>query len=175
MLATAHGRGKSSRATGHSPSAPSDEGGCFPGSYALTLHSLQTLLRKGKGWGGLRRLGIWIVLILLSALTGCAFARANVGQPLSEEDIRRIQKGVTTKAQVVEALGTPDAVSHTLQHEVFQYRYGDGKLGVVLIFSRANYKTDDLYIFFDENDVVAEVIFGKRTDTVRFQFWPFGS
>jgi hypothetical protein len=88
--------------------------------------------------------------------------------------IQTFQQGVTTKAQVVETLGPPDTVTHTLQHKVFQYRYGDAKLGVVLIFSRATYKTDDLYVFFDTQDVVADVIFGKRTDTVRFRFWPFG-
>jgi len=118
---------------------------------------------------------VWIWLMLLGGVSGCAFVRANVGERLPEEAIQAIQKGVTTKAQVVEALGTPDVVTHTMQHEVFQYRYGDGKLGVVLIFSRATYKTDDLYIFFDAQDVVTDIIFGKRTDTVRFRFWPFGS
>jgi outer membrane protein assembly factor BamE (lipoprotein component of BamABCDE complex) len=118
--------------------------------------------------------GRLIGTLLLAALTGCAFVRANVGDPLPEDRIRAIQRGVTTKAQVLEALGPPDFVSHMLAHEVFQYRYGDGKLGVVLIFSRANFKTDDLYLFFTRDDVVADVIFGKRTDSVRFQFWPFG-
>jgi hypothetical protein len=92
--------------------------------------------------------GRLIGTLLLAALTGCAFVRANVGDPLPEDRIRAIQRGVTTKAQVLEALGPPDFVSHMLAHEVFQYRYGDGKLGVVLIFSRANFKAvADLSLF----------------------------
>lgn len=110
----------------------------------------------------------------MAGLAGCAFVRANVGEPVPEDRLQAIQMGVTTRAQVLETLGPPDALSHTLAHEVFQYRYGDGKLGVILIFSRANFKTDDLYLFFTRDGVVADVIFGKRTDRVRFQFWPFG-
>lgn len=131
---------------------------------------------RGRRWRRMwdRWSGGLSYLLILGALTSCAFVRANVGEPLPEERIRAIQKGVTSKGEVLEALGPPDYVGHTLAHELFQYRYGDGKLGVVLIFSRANFKTDDLYIFFTRDDVVADIIFGKRTDRVRFQFWPFG-
>jgi len=34
--------------------------------------------------------------------------------------------------------------------------------------------TDDLYVFLNKNGVVDEVVFGKRTDRLEFQFWPFG-
>jgi outer membrane protein assembly factor BamE (lipoprotein component of BamABCDE complex) len=113
-------------------------------------------------------------LFWLLLLGGCAFGRAKIGEPLFAERVQQIQKGMTNRAEVVKVFGPPDLVSHTLTHEVFHYQYLDGKLGLFLIFSRANVKSDDLFIFFNEEGIVTEVIFGRRTDQLPFQFWPFG-
>ncbi|RMF94370.1 MAG: outer membrane protein assembly factor BamE [Nitrospinota bacterium] len=117
----------------------------------------------------------WSVLFLSSLLLGgCAFGRAKVGERLLDEQVQQIEKGVTSKAEVVRLLGPPYEVSQTLTQEVFHYTYTDGKLAFLLIFARANVKSDDLYIFFDDKGIVQEVIFGRRTDKLPFQFWPFG-
>jgi hypothetical protein len=41
-------------------------------------------------------------------------------------------------------------------------------------FARLNIKSDDLYIWFNREGIVQDVIFGKRTERLKFQFWPFG-
>lgn len=116
------------------------------------------------------------VLLLMGMLGigGCALGRANIGQSISDERLQSIQKGVTHKTEVIKLLGPPDEISHTLTQVVFHYEYIDAKFGLFLIFSRANIKSDDLFILFNQEDIVEEVIFGRRTDQLPFQFWPFG-
>ncbi|MBM4124081.1 MAG: hypothetical protein FJ246_03860 [Nitrospira sp.] len=76
------------------------------------------------------------------------------------------------------SLGSPDRVIQVNGQEIFQYyRYdikAKGLFLIILNFSRFNIKSDDLYIFIDKNGVVNEVVFGRRTDRLEFQFWPFG-
>ena len=58
--------------------------------------------------------------------------------------------------------------------EWFQYYRYDVKSGMILFFSRTNVMGDDLYVMFNKKGVVDEVVFGKRTNRLKFQFWPFG-
>ena len=121
-----------------------------------------------------QRLVVGMVLLSVLVVGGCAFGRAKIGERLLDEEVEQIEKGVTGKAEVVRLLGPPQEVTRTLTHEVFHYTYTDGKMAFFLIFARANVKSDDLYIFFNDEGMVDEVIFGRRTDKLPFQFWPFG-
>jgi hypothetical protein len=49
------------------------------------------------------------------------------------------------------------------------------KSGTVIIFSRTNIKSDDVFVIFDKNGIVEEVVAGKKRPPLEFQFWPFGS
>lgn len=113
-------------------------------------------------------------LLLLSSPVGCAFVRANYGDQFNLADVEAIQKGVSTRADVTARLGAPDRIVAVNGQEVYQYYRYDLKSGTILFFSRTNVKSDDLYVMFDPNGVVNEVVFGKRTDGLEFQFWPFG-
>lgn len=118
---------------------------------------------------------IWMVGLLgLILVGGCAFARGNVGDELRPEDIALIRKGESTRAEVATRLGAPDRIIEINGHEIFQYYRYDVKVGNLLVFSRMNIKSDDLYVRFNQAGVVDDVVFGKRTDTLDFQFWPFG-
>ncbi|TAJ32366.1 MAG: hypothetical protein EPO64_01185 [Nitrospirae bacterium] len=118
------------------------------------------------------------LFLCLSLLNGCSFNRGTVGDELKQENVDAIKKGVSTRAEVVAALGAPDRIIQANGHEIFQYyRYdikAKGLFLLILNFSRINIKSDDLYIFIDKNGVVDEVVLGKRTDRLEFQFWPFG-
>jgi outer membrane protein assembly factor BamE (lipoprotein component of BamABCDE complex) len=119
-----------------------------------------------------------LTLLCLSLAGGCSFNRGTIGDEFKQEDVAAIKKGVSTRTEVVSALGAPDRVVEANGHEIFQYyRYDIKAKGLFLIllnFSRLNIKSDDLYVFLNKNGVVDEVVFGKRTDHLEFQFWPFG-
>ena len=115
-----------------------------------------------------------ILILSLSLLGGCAFIRGNMGDAIKDEDVAALKKGVTTRAQVAALLGAPERIIEANGHEIFQYYRYDVKSGMILFFSRTNVKGDDLYVLFNKDGVVDEVVFGRRTDRLKFQFWPFG-
>ena len=120
-----------------------------------------------------------IVLILALVLTqGCIVTRGTIGEPLQEEAISAIKKGTTTMAEVVSSLGAPDRIVRGNEREIFHYYYYDGKspamLLLVLNFIRMDIKSDNLYVFFNRNGIVEEVVYGKRTGNTKFRLWPFG-
>ena len=120
---------------------------------------------------------IWMtatLILSLSLLGGCAFIRGNMGDAIKDEDVAALKKGVTTRAQVAALLGAPERIIEANGHEIFQYYRFDVKSGMILFFSRTNVKGDDLYVMFNKDGVVDEIVFGKRTDRLKFQFWPFG-
>ncbi len=114
------------------------------------------------------------ILVMLTLVEACAFVRGNVGDEFRDDDVKSIQKGATTKAEVSTRLGAPDRIIEANGHEIFQYYRYDIKAGNILFFSRINVKSDDLYVFFNREGVVDDVVFGKRTDSLKFQVWPFG-
>jgi outer membrane protein assembly factor BamE (lipoprotein component of BamABCDE complex) len=108
---------------------------------------------------------------------GCSFSRATLGDEFNASQIETIKKGETSRADVVAILGAPDRVLPMNGQELFQYYRYDAKAGSLLLillnFVRLNIKSDDLYIWFNREGIVQDVIFGKRTETLKFQFWPF--
>ena len=111
---------------------------------------------------------------MLAGASGCAFSRGDLGVPFSENDLSAINKGQTTQAQVVALLGAPDSIQDINHQEVFHYYRYVMKHGTVLVFSRVNVASDDLYVFFTQDGIVDQVLISHRTDQVKFQFWPFG-
>jgi outer membrane protein assembly factor BamE (lipoprotein component of BamABCDE complex) len=114
------------------------------------------------------------LILSLSLLGGCAFIRGSMGDAFKDEDVAALKKGVTTRAQVAALLGAPERIIEANGYEIFQYYRYDVKSGMILFFSRTNVMGDDLYVMFNKKGVVDEVVFGKRTDRLKFQFWPFG-
>ncbi len=122
-----------------------------------------------------KSIGMAATLIFsLSVLGGCAFIRGNMGDEFKHDEVAALEKGVTTRAQVAALLGAPDRIIEVNAHEVFQYYHYDVKSGWLLLFSRTNVKSEDLFVIFNSNGVVDEVIFGKPKRPIKFQVWPFG-
>ncbi len=126
------------------------------------------------GWGAR-----WtMVALLLTGLSGCAFTRGNVGEPLKPEAVSAIKKGSSTQAEVLDSFGAPDRVLQVNGRQVLQYYHYDAKSSslvlILLNMSRLNIKSDDLFVFLRPDGIVDDVIFGRRTDRLKFQFWPFG-
>lgn len=123
----------------------------------------------------MRAFGFLLLLaVSVGLLTGCAFLRGHFGEGFDPEAIKAIRKGTTTRAEVAARFGAPDEIVHAADRDIFHYRRYDSKMGYLLIISRFNIKGDHLYVFFNRDGVVEDVIYGKRTDRLEFQVWPFG-
>jgi len=113
-----------------------------------------------------------------TSLTACTFVRGGIGDEFKSDQLAAIQKGTSTRAEVVAALGAPDRVVAANGREVLHYYRYDIKsssLFLLLVnFSRTNIKSDDVFVFVNNSGIVDEVVFGKRTAGMEFQVWPFG-
>lgn len=117
-----------------------------------------------------------LVILIVSAgcLNGCAFFRGHFGEEFDPQAVAEIRKGTTTRADVAARFGAPDEIVHAADRDIFHYRRYDSKMGFLVIISRFNIKGDHLYVFFNRDGVVDDVVYGKRTDRLQFQVWPFG-
>ena len=146
-----------------------------------------------------------IVLLLawLAApvISGCVMGRVYRDHPLDEQKIAAIQRGVTTKTEVLQRFGPPQEIDTReltaigVPFEQFLNRRGEKPPVESLVgaryfrytFSRANafaivlllfnygdfdQKNDTLVIFFNGNDVVEDYAYQRDTDKLpRFGFW----
>jgi len=119
-----------------------------------------------------------IALLGLLLTQGCAFSRGTLGDEIRADAIASIKKGVSSKTEVLSALGAPDRLLQVNGRDVFQYYRYDAKAGSLLLilvnFSRLSIKSDDLFVILNHEGIVEEIISSKRTDGLEFRFWPFG-
>ncbi len=120
-----------------------------------------------------------LLLVGLSLiLQGCVVSRGRVGNPIDEASVQKIEKGTSKKDLVVTLLGAPDRMIVGNEKEIFHYYYYDGKSpGLFLLLLNiisVNVRSDNLYVFFDQQGVVQDVIYGKRTHEVDFTLRPWG-
>ncbi len=126
----------------------------------------------------MKTLTVLALFFLFIHTTGCAFNRGTVGDELRDEEVSSLKKGATTQKEVVSRLGAPDRIIEANGNTIYQYYRYDIKAGSLLLillnFSRINIRSDDLYVFLNRDGVVEDIVFGKRTSRLEFQFWPFG-
>lgn len=119
-----------------------------------------------------------LLMLLTILLQGCAFSRGTLGDDIGSESVAAIKKSATTKAEVLSLLGAPDRLLQVNGRDVFQYYRYDAKVGSLLLilinFSRVSVKSDDLFVILNREGIVEDVILSKRTDGLKFRFWPFG-
>ena len=133
--------------------------------------------------------------VLLSGigLSGCIMGRVYRDQPLDEQKIAAIARGVTTKQEILSEFGPPQEiegrelvaiggpveafltrrgerapVERVVAARFFRYTYARANiLAVVLLlfnYGEFDQKTDNLVIFFDGDNRVEDYAFAKRTD-----------
>jgi hypothetical protein len=149
-----------------------------------------------------RRRG-WTALSVAAALalSGCAIARTYRDHPLDEQKIGTIQRGVTTKDQILQLLGPPQEIDareltavgvsfeqvlprpgekppteRIVAARFFRYTYerGNGMAIILLLFNYFDFdqKNDSLVIFFDGDNKVEDYALRKDTDLLpRFGYW----
>jgi hypothetical protein len=131
------------------------------------------------------------ILCFVSLLTSCVVGRYYEGPKISEEKIREIKPGITTKAEIISWFGPPqNYISPTIFNEILRemdvtrepltnypfanilsYQYNQGNIrAIVLIlfnFVDAKVKSDHLVIFLDEDEKVKYYGFHKGTEELR--------
>jgi hypothetical protein len=136
-------------------------------------------------------LKILAALFLIFLLAGCVIGRYYEGPKISEEKIRQIKPGVTTKADIISWFGPPqNYISPTVFNEIlremdvtrepltnypfanilsYQYNRGNIRAIVLVLFNYvdANVKSDHLVIFLDDNEKVKYYGFRKGTDELQ--------
>ena len=140
----------------------------------------------------------WLLGLLLG---GCVMAREYVDHPLDEQKIATIQRGVTTKNEILALFGPPQQIDareltaigvsfepfysgngrpppieRIVAARYFRYQYVRGNgLGMILVlfnYFEFDQKSDNLVIFFDGDNKVEDFAFARDTDLLpRFGFW----
>ncbi len=144
----------------------------------------------------------WLgVLVLSAATSGCVMGRTYRDHPLDEHKIGAIQRGITTKAQVLASFGPPQEIDqrelvivgggvdqavtgrtprpqaeNLVGARYFRYTYARANgFGIILLlfnYLEFDQKNDSLVIFFDDKDIVQDVAYERDTDKLpRFGFW----
>jgi hypothetical protein len=133
-----------------------------------------------------------IQLLFLSLfLTSCIIGRYYEGPKISEEKIKEIKPGVTTKEEILSWFGPPqNYLSPTIFNQIlreldvtreplnyypfanilsYQFNQGNVRAVVLILFNyiEGKVKSDHLVIFMDENDRVKYYGFYKGTDELR--------
>ncbi len=141
-----------------------------------------------------------VVLLSGAGLSGCIMGRVYRDEPLDEQKIAAIARGVTTKQEILSEFGPPQEiegrelvaiggpveafltrrgerapVERIVAARFFRYTYARANaLAVVLLlfnYGEFDQKTDNLVIFFDGDNRVEDYAYAKRTDQLpRFGF-----
>jgi len=128
------------------------------------------------------------VLCFVFFLAGCVVGRYYEGPQISQEKIKEIKPGVTTKEEIISWFGPPqNYISPTLFNEIlremdvtrepltnypfanilsYQFNRGNIRAIVLILFNYvdAKVKSDHLVIFLDDNEKVKYYGFHKGTE-----------
>jgi hypothetical protein len=135
------------------------------------------------------RFKLALFLLCMLALPACFIVRGHQDRPIDQAKVPTIQRGVTTKNQILEMFGPPQSidgreivaagdllgvpgdhrrVEQLVSARYFRYSYyrANGWAVITLVFNYvdADIKSDSLVIFFDGNDVVQDYAFANDTE-----------
>ena len=143
---------------------------------------------------------VGVVAVTLS-LSGCVIGRARLDHPLDARKIASIQRGVTTRAEILERFGPPQEIDgreltafgisldealssrggkppleRAVSVRYFRYAYvraNSWLLTIILVsFVDFDAKRDTLIVFFDGDDKVEDFAYRQDTDQLP-RFGPF--
>ncbi len=116
------------------------------------------------------RLSLLLVLSLFFA--SCAVGRQSTNDPIDATALSQLEPGKTTAGQVVSLFGGPTEVVQLGRRTAYLYSASTTKSAalILLVFNMGNQdtRTDRLWVFFDENDVLSH--YGASMGTHRTQY-----
>jgi len=111
-------------------------------------------------------------LPLLFFMAACGIARQDTNEPLDATVVRALEPGKTTAREVSERLGAPTEVVQLGHRTAYRYDATTAKGAllflVVINFANQDTRSDRLWVFFDEKDVLTH--YGASFGTHRTQY-----
>ncbi|GAB4146473.1 MAG: hypothetical protein Fur0037_14540 [Planctomycetota bacterium] len=111
-------------------------------------------------------------LVLFCLLGSCALARQESNDPIDARIVRTLEPGRTTAREVVERLGAPTDVVQLGRRTAYRYDASITKSAALFLIlfnmGAQDTRTDRLWVFFDENDVLTH--YGASYGTHRAQY-----
>ncbi len=115
---------------------------------------------------------LFVALSLFSFAPACALGRMGQNDPLDAPAIAVLKPGTTTAREVVERFGAPTEVVQLGRRTAYRYDATTTKGAVlflvVLNFANVDGRSDRLWVFFDQNDVLSH--YGASFGTHRTQY-----
>lgn len=108
-----------------------------------------------------RALPLAVSLVALALAPGCLISRNNVNEPLVQENVAKLQPGVTTAQRAVELLGAPTEVVQLGFRSAYRFEFATAKRAglflIVVNLSNTDTRSDRVWLFFDDKDVLTHV------------------
>ena len=102
-----------------------------------------------------------LLLVLVVFVSSCAFMRETENEPLVPASIQSLRPGVSTAEDVVTVLGAPVDVVQLGRRSAYHYQFTAKKRAalflVVLGFYNQDSRSDRVWVFFDEQQVLTHV------------------
>ena len=99
------------------------------------------------------------LLLLLLPAAGCVFVRFDIDEPIDAPKVRSFTIGKTTAAEVTASLGAPVDVVQIGSRAAYEYTATSTKLTslylLVVTFNNKDTRSDRVWLFFDEHDVLS--------------------
>lgn len=106
----------------------------------------------------MRTLSAILALLVVLAAPSCFISRSAINEPLERTAIARLVPGQTTAAEAVALLGAPSDVIQLGHRSAYRYdsslQKRAGFTVIVVTFLNEDTRTDRLWLFFDEKDVL---------------------
>jgi len=98
---------------------------------------------------------LFLVLITLVGMAGCASSMHKTGRPIEDSKVVKIVKGTTTVEDVISAFGAPTTQSEVMGNILYTYKFTQTK-GKTIYFpyvtsGDSEEESDELTITFDKN------------------------
>jgi outer membrane protein assembly factor BamE (lipoprotein component of BamABCDE complex) len=120
----------------------------------------------------IRVLALAFVATLMA--TGCSFGRITVNEPLDPRAVSGLVPGESTAADVVELLGAPSDVVPLGRRSAYRYDAESTKaaafLMIVVNLGNVDRRSDRVWVFFDEDDVLTHVAATFAMGRTRYGF-----
>ncbi len=102
-----------------------------------------------------------LALTLLALPPSCLVARGTVNQPIDATAVADLEIGKTSASEVASLLGAPAEVIQLGKRSAWRFDYVQSKqtgfFMLVIAFSNKDTRTDRVWVFFDENDLLTNV------------------
>jgi hypothetical protein len=108
-----------------------------------------------------RLLSTTLLAALLCTAPGCVLSRDNQNEPIQRAALDSLQPGTTTASEAVALLGAPSEVVQLGFRSAYRYEFASTKRAalflLVVFLSNSDARSDRLWLFFDEKDVLSHV------------------